>query len=136
MDIEPRREYPGETSVSAQTGADLLLVDDDEDFAESLALLLRLHGHRVLIKANGPDALSAFEAGRFDLIMLDIRLPGMDGLTCFDRIRAVDPAARIVFITGMRDETATHRVNDGGAVAVFDKPVPLDRLFALLDNPP
>lgn len=118
--------------LNGRTGANVLLVDDDEDFAESLALLLRLQGHQVSIKHRSADALSAFQAEHFDLVILDVRMPEIDGLECFARIRSIDSAARIVFITGVRDEAMIREATANGAVAVLDKPVQLERLFTLL----
>jgi len=122
--------------LSARASSNVLLVDDDEDFAASLALLLELKGHHVSVKSSGSAALAEFAPGRFDTIILDVRLPEMDGLECFTRMRSVDPAARCVFVTGMRDEALSRQAIDEGAVAVFDKPVPLDRFFAVLDERP
>lgn len=122
--------------MSAQASANVLLVDDDEDFAESLALLLQLSGHSVLVKTNASEALAQFAPGRFDMIILDVRLPEMDGLECFKRMRSLDPAARCVFVTGMRDEAMSREAIEKGALAVFDKPVPLERFFAVLDEHP
>lgn len=57
----------------------ILIVDDDADFADSLAWLLRHKGHEVHTAGNGLDAVAAFVARAFDVIFLDVRLPGLTG---------------------------------------------------------
>lgn len=74
----------GNTSPDREPATDystmrVLVVDDDADFAESLAKLLRYKGHEVHTAGNGLDAVAAFVGEPFDVIFLDVRLPGLTG---------------------------------------------------------
>jgi CheY-like chemotaxis protein len=65
-----------------------LVVDDSSDTADTLAELLRLHGHAVAVACDGSGALRAVDVGVPDVIFLDLRMPGMDGFEVAERIRA------------------------------------------------
>jgi CheY-like chemotaxis protein len=112
----------------------MLVVDDNADTADSLAMLLRLHGHEVQVAYNGPAALQAAEAGPFDVILLDIGLPRMDGYEVARRLRARADGARpvLVAITGYAYEADRRRSQEAGFDHHLVKPVGPDRLEELL----
>jgi len=112
----------------------VLVVDDNADASESLAVLLRLSGHEVEVAANGEAALALAETFRPQVVLLDLGLPGMDGFEVARRLRTRPELAttRLIAITGYgqaRDRQAT-------AAAGFErhltKPVDVDSLLALL----
>ncbi len=114
----------------------ILVVDDNPDVAEAFALLLDILGQQVETVADGPAALDAAERLRPDLILLDLGLPGMDGIEVARRLRASGCAARLVAVTGYGQE---HDLADGKA-AGFDehllKPVGQDAVIAMLARCP
>jgi CheY-like chemotaxis protein len=84
----------------------LLIVDDHEDFAQSARTLLELEGFEVVgVAADGPSALSAVEALRPDVVLLDIQLPGMDGFEVARRLATSSQEPRVVLISS-RDRSA------------------------------
>jgi DNA-binding NarL/FixJ family response regulator len=84
----------------------LLIVDDHEDFARSARMLLELEGFDVVgVAADGASALSAIEALRPDVVLLDIQLPGMDGFEVVRRLGASRRHPRVVLISS-RDRSA------------------------------
>ena len=82
----------------------ILLVEDDLHLADGLTLNLEAEGYQVVHVSDGTQAMPAFEKGMFDLVLLDIMLPGVDGLTICKRIRAAGHTLPVLFITA-RDET-------------------------------
>ena len=112
----------------------ILLVEDCTDQARMLAGLLRAGGHSVCVTRDGPGCLRMVKAFRPEVVVLDIRLPGMDGYEVARRIRAEAPDAAPVLIalTGYVPEENQHRADE----AVFDhyltKPVDLIRLQQVL----
>ncbi|PWB75116.1 DNA-binding response regulator [candidate division GN15 bacterium] len=82
----------------------ILLVEDDLHLAEGLTLNLEAEGYQVVHVSDGTQAMPAFEKGMFDLVLMDIMLPGMDGLTICKKIRAAGHTLPVLFITA-RDET-------------------------------
>ena len=86
------------------TSPHLLIVDDDREIRDLLARFLRKHGYRVDTAADGRAMAKLLEAGRFDLVVLDIMLPGEDGLSLCRRLRATSDLP-IVMLTAVGDDT-------------------------------
>ncbi|MFZ1684578.1 MAG: response regulator transcription factor [Candidatus Zixiibacteriota bacterium] len=82
----------------------ILLVEDDRNLADGLTINLEAEGYQVVHIADGTLALDAYQRGMFDLVLLDIMLPGMDGLTICKKIRAAGGTLPILFITA-KDQT-------------------------------
>ena len=82
----------------------ILLVEDDENLADGLKMNLEADGFQVLHVSNGGMALGEFDKGNFDLVLLDVMLPVMDGLTICKKIRAAGSSVPILFITA-RDQS-------------------------------
>jgi two-component system alkaline phosphatase synthesis response regulator PhoP len=82
----------------------ILLVEDDRNLADGLTINLEAEGYQVVHIADGALALDAYQRGMFDLVLLDIMLPGMDGLTICKKIRAAGGTLPILFITA-KDQT-------------------------------
>jgi CheY-like chemotaxis protein len=108
----------------------VLVVEDNEDAAETLALVLKAWGHDVVVAHDGPEAIQAACAHRPDTVLLDIRLPGMDGYQVAQRLRteAGLNKAHLVGITGYPDEQDQPRVKEVGLDQVLTKPVPPETL--------
>lgn len=77
----------------------LLIIEDEEPIRVGLEDLFVFHGYQVESAADGPEGLAKALSGRFDLIVLDIMLPGLDGFAICDRVRAVDRAQPIIMLT-------------------------------------
>ena len=80
--------------------AKILVVDDDPAIQMTIRLLLERAGHSVAVAGNGYKGLAAFETGDFDLLFLDIFMPGMDGFETMRHVHRKDPAVPIVVISG------------------------------------
>ncbi len=100
----------------------VLYVDDDEDSREMLIMLLGLAFIETEAVESGAQALSLIQAKRFDLFMLDARLPDLDGFELCRRMRIFDPHTPIVFFSGAAYEADKQRGIAAGANAYFVKP--------------
>jgi CheY-like chemotaxis protein len=80
--------------------ATILIVDDDIAVQATIRLLLERAGHSVVAADDGRKALAIFEAGEFDLLLLDISMPGMDGLETMRLVHERDPQLPIIVISG------------------------------------
>ncbi len=87
-------------------GKRILVVDDDGDFLESLQLALISGGHRTIQASGGREAVEKYAEYEPDLVLLDFRMPGIDGYETFLRIMKQDPGARVVL-------TSAYAVDDG-----------------------
>ena len=113
----------------------ILIVDDNEDAAESLKSLLELQGHTVVACESGREALDVVQRYHPDLVFMDIGMPEMDGLTTARLIRARLPAhvvVRIVALTGWGQEADRQRTREAGFDEHFVKPVSFEALRDLL----
>ncbi len=117
-------------------GAAILVVDDEEAVGTLLARLLSDLGHRPTIVQSGDDALAAIADQPFDLILTDVKMPGMTGFELYQQIkrRDADLAGRIVFVTGDTITASTQaRIAQTGN-PYLAKPFAVDRLEALVNT--
>src|SRR5262245_19463434 len=83
----------------------ILVVDDNQDTVDILTRLLRRHGMVVLQAYNGPDCLEAVRSHSMDVILLDVMMPGMDGLAVCKELKQLSPALPIILVTAKDDMT-------------------------------
>jgi signal transduction histidine kinase len=111
----------------------ILVVDDSMDAAESMARLLLLAGHEVLLAHDGPRALELAAQERPSIVLLDIGLPGMDGYEVCRRLRQQDQnGTRIIAVTGYGQDRDRQRSKEAGFDAHTVKPVDPAELMGLL----
>ncbi len=123
---------PRPTGPSAR----VLVAEDNIDAGDSLSLLLRLHGHEVLVARTGPSALEVASAFKPNVVLLDIGLPGMDGYQVAERLREKPEFKNAVIcaLTGWTPSDADHdRPKKAGFDHHFVKPVDLKKLLEVLD---
>jgi len=120
--------------LSAGTSSDILVVDDNIDAADTLADTLRSHGHRVAVAYTPETALQAFVRTGFDLAILDIGLPGMNGYELADLMRETGRNAglRYIALTGFGQQFDKERSAAAGFAAHLVKPVDLGELVAMV----
>jgi DNA-binding NtrC family response regulator len=108
----------------------ILLIEDEEKLRRVVSLHLEAEGHEVLAKGSAEEALP--EAGEADLVLSDLKLPGMDGLTLLERIRAANQEVPVVMMTAFGSiETAVEAMQHG-ALDFLQKPFALDHLSAVV----
>ena len=101
----------------------ILIVDDDRTQAETLARVLKLEGYRTVVSVDGQQALAEVAGGDIDLVLTDLKMPGMDGLELFRRIHADRPDMPVLIVTAHGTiETAIEAVREG-VVDFIQKPV-------------
>jgi CheY-like chemotaxis protein len=117
-----------------QDGLRVLVVEDDEDSAMSLATLLRLQGHMVDVALDGPSGLQLAQDRQPDVVLLDIGLPGLDGYLLARGIgdHPAEKRPLLVAITGYTNEDDRRRSTDAGIDLHLAKPVDPMQLEALL----
>jgi PAS domain S-box-containing protein len=125
---------PGSGPAPASAAAmNLLLVDDDELLRGAVANLIRQLGHRVEEVDGGPAALAALERPPVpDLVILDLNMPGMNGLEVLDRIRAKHPELPVLLATGSLDETVERALATDPHAGGLAKPFTLEQIRARL----
>src|SRR5882762_790151 len=108
----------------------LLLVEDDQTIGQVLESSLRMHGYEACWTRTGRDALAAAARAEFDLILLDLGLPDLDGVEVCRRLRAAQAQTVLVMLTARRDEMDVVVGLEAGADDYLTKPVRLGELLA------
>jgi DNA-binding response OmpR family regulator len=103
--------------------ARILLVDDDRAFRLSTSELLRQDGYEVESVANGTEAVDAMKAGHFDIMLLDLRMPGIDGTGLVTALREWGDGIPILMISGFGTVDAAVHALHAGADDFLTKPV-------------
>ena len=112
--------------------ARVLVVDDEPSVRQSLASWFRKDGHSVEAAENATEALRMLQEGRFDVALLDIKMPGMDGMELLEHVRQIDPGLAVIMITAFASvETAVQALKQG-AFDYVTKPVDPDELSHLV----
>jgi len=114
--------------------ASILIVDDENGIRESLGALLRDEGYRVDVAASGEECLERLERGEFDMVLLDVWLPKMDGLDTLERIHAHDSAPVVVMISGHGNIETAVRATKLGAFDFVEKPLSLEKVVLVVRN--
>lgn len=115
--------------MTEELKAKVLLVDDEEDFLRTLAERLETRGLKVTTASNGEDALGSIEKQVFDLIVLDLAMPGLDGLETLKRIKARQPEAEIIMLSGQGSIRTSIEAMKLGACDFLQKPVDIGELM-------
>ncbi|HKK94608.1 MAG TPA: sigma-54 dependent transcriptional regulator [Longimicrobiales bacterium] len=114
--------------------AHVLVVDDETSIRGAIRQILEYEGHDVAVAEDGMDALDHIETRRPDLIFLDVKMPGLDGLEVLSRIRENDPSALVVMISGHGTIETAVDATRAGAFDFLQKPLDSDRLLVTLRN--
>ncbi len=112
----------------------IIVVDDDPDFLEGVVLNLKLEGHNVDQARSGEEAIRKFREQDFDLTLMDIRMPGLNGVETFFEIRKLKPDTKVVMMSGYIVQHLIAEALKGGAVGVIEKPFSTDELIKKIDE--
>ena len=112
----------------------VLIVDDESGIRAALGQLLEYEGYEVKSVANGREGLAAYEEFRPQLVFLDVKMEGMDGLETLKRLRDADPAAVVVMISGHATIQDAVNATHLGAYDILEKPLDTDRILVTLRN--
>jgi DNA-binding response OmpR family regulator len=99
------------------------------EFVETLAERMRTRGLEVEVATNGLEALEKCRSQRFDAIILDLAMPGMDGIETLRQLREQDPDAQIMLLTGQGTIRAAVEATQLGAMDVLEKPTEIETLL-------
>jgi len=100
-----------------KTPTNILLVDDEKDFVEMLAMRLEDTGEKVTAAYDGKMCLDALKQAPYDVVVLDIKMPGMDGIQTLKQIKAIYPLVEVILLTG---HGSTETAIEGMKLGAFD----------------
>ena len=112
---------------------DILIVDDEQDFVEMLTMRLTDEGHRVRAAFDGDEGLAALEKASCDVVILDIRMPRMDGITALKEIKRLHPVVEVILLTGHGAVDTAVEGLKSGAFDYVQKPAKFQELLEKLE---
>src|SRR6266852_8371987 len=113
--------------------AKILIVDDEQSIRNTLAKILEDEGHPTVRCDSGEEALAQFARDEFDLIVLDLWLPGVDGMTVLERLRSAG-APPVIVISGHGNVDTAVRATRLGAYDFLEKPLSLERVLLTVNH--
>jgi DNA-binding NtrC family response regulator len=112
----------------------ILLVDDEADFVFTLAERLTLRGFRVIATTKASDVMAKLKDSGVRVVLLDVKMPGIDGLKLMSEIKREQPDLQIILLTGHGSLADARRGMEQGAVDYLMKPVDIEELTEKIRN--
>ena len=112
----------------------VLFVDDEEKFLKGMTTRLSLRGFEVLPFAGGLDALAATETSPFDVALLDLKMPGIDGEELLRKLRERDATTEVIILTGHGSINSAVQCTREGAYEYLQKPCDFDELMTAISK--
>ncbi len=114
---------PGTVLEMPSTAKSLLIIDDDRAIIRLLARVFESEGYTVGTALTGAEARDMISRAKYDLAIVDVRLPDVDGIDLIGEIKGVQPEIKVVMLTGFPSEELRERALERGADEYFSKPV-------------
>lgn len=112
----------------------LLLVDDNEAYLDSTRDVMEDEGYEVLTAAGGKEAVQLVASQRIDVVVMDIKMPGMNGVESFIEMKKFDPGVKVIMCTAYIVENMIRQALEQGALAVLNKPFEMGLLLKTIEN--
>ncbi len=114
--------------------ADILIADDNINLVKTMSLILRRKGYRVTAARDGTEAIARVWENPFDIIFMDIKMPGMNGVETFKRIKQIQPEAVVMMMTAYAVEDLIQEALEEGAYGILYKPLDIEKVFAVIER--
>ena len=112
----------------------ILVVDDEQSMREFLDIMLKKEGYKVSLASNGEEVLKYIDKDIFDLVLLDIRMPKMDGIAVLKKIKATSPETIVIMITAYASADTAIKAMKEGAYDYITKPFKIDEIKLIIKN--
>ena len=112
----------------------ILVIDDDAHIRSSIGKFLIARGHTVIEAANGERGVEVVESQAVDIVITDVKMPGMDGFEVLRRMRYIAPEIEVIVITGVKESENAFRALRAGAFDFFSKPFKVEDLNAAIQR--
>ena len=107
----------------------VILVDDEKEYVTALSERIQMRGMETYIAFDGEQALKMIDGKDFDVMVLDLKMPGMDGLSVLKSLKKSDSKIKVIIITGHGSDVEEEIAYNNGAFKYMQKPVVLDELI-------
>ncbi len=112
----------------------ILVVDDNEEFCQNVADILGLKDYEVAVAYDGFNALEMVKQNGFDLVLMDIKMPVMDGVETFKKVKEMAPATPVIMVTAYAVEELIRQALREGAFGALKKPLDFNQVFELIER--
>jgi DNA-binding NtrC family response regulator len=112
----------------------VLLVDDEKDFVDYLAERLQIRDFNVTIAFSGDEAIKLVEENEFDVIVLDVQMPGKNGVETLKEIKSIEQLSQVIMLTGHATVKTAIQGMKNGAFDYLMKPTDIDELIVMMNN--
>ena len=112
----------------------ILVVDEQVSDREAMKTILTDRGYRVATAKDGAEAIEMVKSRHYDIIFLDVKLPGMDGAQVFEQVKEIDPTATVIMMTGYTEEGLLKRAIGEGSYTCIYKPFDMEKVIRLVEK--
>ncbi len=133
-DKEP--DHRGKTTPEERAGKIILVIDDELEILELVRDILEMNGYKVLTARDGIEAIGIFEEehGSIDLVLLDLTMPGMNGIDVYKKLKKESPGVKVIFTSGYNQERITNELGEDTHIAFIQKPFRSKDLVSKIDH--
>lgn len=111
----------------------VLIVDDEGHIRKYISLIVKRLGNPEILEAqNGEEAIALYESHQPDIVLLDVNMPGLDGIQALERLRTIDPKAVVVMLTSLAARNVVERCVELGAVNFLRKDTPKEAIAKII----
>lgn len=121
-------------NMNKKAEASILIVDDNIGQCKTMSFILERNGYAVNTADSGPEAISIVEKKPFDVIFMDIKMPVMNGVEAYKKIKKIRPAAKVIMMTAYAVEDLVEEALQEGAYAIIYKPLDIEKVLELIKN--
>lgn len=119
---------------SQKVKPNILIVDDDESLCKTTSFILEREGYTVLTARDGLEAIERVKERSFDVVFMDIKMPGLNGVEAFKRIKRIKPEMKTIMMTGYAVDNLIRDALEEGAHSAVYKPLDMDHILKLLNE--
>jgi CheY-like chemotaxis protein len=112
----------------------VLVVDDLKNMRHTMRGILEDEGHHVVTAESGHQAIESVRGNHFDIIFMDIKMPGMNGVQAFSEIRRLDPKVTVVMMTAYDEKALVEKAISQGARTCIFKPFDMEEILSLVED--
>jgi DNA-binding NtrC family response regulator len=112
----------------------VLIVDDNKGLGKNLSDILEFKNCKTMVVYDGYGAVDAVKNVKFDIALLDVKMPGMDGVDTLKAIKKIDPKIAVVMITAFADEIIYKEELKNAELRIIEKPIDVDKLLETIEE--
>lgn len=112
----------------------ILIVDDNEDLCKNIADILELKGYTVRTVYDGFQAIDAVKDDNFSIVLMDVKMPGLNGIDTLKILKQIAPVTAFIMITAFADDVFYKEGLKSGDFTVIQKPIDIDKVLVMIEN--